>query len=73
MTGNNLLNSYGLAVDQNDYAWIPSEQSLGINGGLGTPWFSQWRRPAGFRGNGISQGGLNFPVSIAIDTSGSNT
>jgi hypothetical protein len=73
VTGNNLLNSYGLAVDQNDYAWIPNEQtSFAINGGLGTVVvFNSAGQPISGT-SGFSQGGLNFPVSIAIDTNGNS-
>jgi len=73
VTGNNLRNSYGLAVDQNDYAWIPNEQTpSSINSGLGTVVvFNSAGQPVS-GANGFSQGGLNFPVSIAIDTSGTS-
>ena len=37
VTGNNLNNSYGIATDVNDNAWIPNEQStFSINSGLGS-------------------------------------
>ena len=72
VTGNNLLNSYGLAVDQNDYAWIPNEQSPGINGGLGTVVVLNGSGHPVSGATGFSQGGLNYPVAIAIDTSGTS-
>jgi len=72
VTGNNLLNSYGLAVDQNDNSWIPNEQSPGINGNLGTVVVLNGAGQPVSGTTGFSQGGLNFPVSIAIDTSGTS-
>jgi len=72
VTGNNLLNSYGLAMDQNDNAWIPNEQSPGINGGLGTVVVLNSAGQPVSGATGFSQGGLNFPVSIAIDTTGTS-
>ena len=73
VTGNNLFDSYGLAVDQNDSSWIPNEQSGGgINGGVGTVTVldSSGQNVSG--PTGFSQGGQNFPVSITIDSAGTS-
>ena len=73
VTGNNLLNSYGLAVDQNDYAWIPNEQTPhAINAGIGTVVVLNSAGQPVSGATGFSQGGLNFPVAIAIDTNGTS-
>ena len=67
ITGNNLINSYGLSIDQNDQAWIPNEQSSG-NSGLGS--ISVFNS-AGTPVTNILSGGLNYPVATLTDTSGS--
>ena len=68
ITGDNLNNSYGGAVDVNNAVWIANEQSPGaLNGGLGTVTLlnGTGASPATY-----SAGGLNFPISVAFDTSG---
>lgn len=68
ITGDNLDNSYGGAVDVNDDAWITNEQSPGgLNGGLGTMTLlnGTGASPATY-----SAGGLDFPLAVAFDTSG---
>lgn len=68
LTGNNLFNSYGGAVDVNDTMWIANEQSVStLNAGLGslTLLNSAGNSPAIY-----SSGGLNFPIAVAFDTSG---
>ena len=73
VTGNNLSESYGLAVDQNDNSWIPSEQSSGsINGGIGTVVVLNSAGQPVSGTTGFSQGGLNYPVSITIDGTGTS-
>jgi len=63
ITGNGLCNSYGAAVDGNDQVWIPNEAG-GCGGNTVTVLTS-----AGAQAAVYSAGGLNFPISIAIDTS----
>jgi len=73
VTGNNLFESYGLAVDQNDNSWIPNEQTKGgLNGDLGTVVVLNSAGQPVSGATGFSQGGLNFPVSVAIDTNGNS-
>jgi streptogramin lyase len=68
ITGDNLDNSYGGAVNVNDDAWITNEQSSGsINGGLGTVTVLN---AAGASPAAYATGGLDFPISVAFDTSG---
>jgi hypothetical protein len=67
ITGDGLLNSYGLAVDASDNAWIPNEQSHGINGGFGTVTVLSTSGTAVSGSTGYGAGGLNFPIAIAID------
>jgi len=67
ITGNNLENSYGGAVDVNDVMWITNEQSTGsLNQGLGTVTLlnSSGASPATY-----STGGLDFPIAVAFDSS----
>jgi hypothetical protein len=69
VTGNSLYESYGLAVDQNDSSWIPNEQTHGgLNGDLGTVVVLNSAGQPVSGATGFSQGGINFPVAIAIDT-----
>jgi hypothetical protein len=70
VTGNNLLNTYGLAVDQNDASWIPNEQ--GGTTGLGTVVVLNSSGQPVSGASGFSTGGLNFPVAISIDSSGTS-
>jgi hypothetical protein len=73
ITGNNLFDSYGLAVDQNDNSWIPNEQTNGsINAGLGTVTVLNSAGQSVSGSTGFSQGGLNYPVAITIDGSGTS-
>lgn len=69
ITGAGLNNSYGLAIDQSDNAWITNEQPALGNGTIGSVTVLS---PAGapLAGNGFTAGGLNFPLSIAIDPNG---
>lgn len=73
VTGNNLFESYGLAVDQNDNSWIPNEQTRGgLNGDLGTVVVLNSAGQPVSGATGFSQGGINFPVAVAIDTNGTS-
>jgi streptogramin lyase len=68
LSGNGLLNSYGGAVDVNDTMWVVNEQSTGtVNSGLGSVTLlnSAGTSPARY-----TNGGLNFPIAVAFDTSG---
>lgn len=69
VTSGGLNNSYGLALDLNDNAWIPNEQPFTASGigsvsvitPMGTSQAGQ---------NGYTAGGLNYPISVAIDPNG---
>ena len=70
ITGYGLNNSYGLAVDLSDNAWIPNEQPFqptGVFGSL-TELSSSGMSLSG--GSGYQGGGLDFPTSVAIDPNG---
>jgi sugar lactone lactonase YvrE len=71
ITGSGLNDSYGLAVDAGDNAWVTNEQSVyGANGGNGTvSQFNTAGQPLS-GSNGFTAGGLNYPVSVAFDTTG---
>ena len=64
ITGNNLGSSYGGAVDVNDVAWIANEEG---GGGIGS---ITLLNNAGASPAVYTSGGLDFPISIAFDTSG---
>ena len=70
LLGNGLNNSYGAAVDLQDNVWIPNEQpylNTGTNGSVTV---------IGSTGGTITSandyvaGGLNYPISVAIDPNG---
>jgi hypothetical protein len=64
-----LNESYGLAVDQNDNSWIPDEQTGGgVNGDNGSVTVLTGAGQVASGTTGFIQGGINFPVAIAIDT-----
>lgn len=66
-----LINSYGLAIDANDNVWIPYEVSpAAVNNGLGTVSVLNSSGQSISGPTGFSSGGLNYPVSVAIDTDG---
>ena len=68
LSGNGLLNSYGGAVDVNDTMWVANEQSAGsVNSGLGS---LTLLNGAGISPAQYTNGGLNFPIAVAFDTSG---
>ena len=68
ITGAGLYNSYGLALDLSDNAWIPNEQPF-TSAGIGSV---SELSPAGtsLAGNGFINGGMNYPLSVAIDPNG---
>ena len=64
ITGNNLGSSYGGAVDVNDVEWIANEEGGGGIGSI-TLLNNTGASPAVY-----TSGGLDFPISVAFDTSG---
>ena len=68
ITGDNLVNSFGGAVDVNDSFWVANEESSGsLNNGLGS--ISVLASNGSLSGN-YTTGGINFPLAVAFDTSG---
>lgn len=68
--GLGLNNSYGLAIDLTDTAWIPNEQPF-TNYGIGSVTrLAASGADASGTGYGYQQGGLNYPLSVAIDPNG---
>lgn len=68
VTGNGLLESYGGAVDVNDTMWVANEQSAGtVNNALGS---LTVLNNSGSSAAQYTNGGLNFPIAVAFDTSG---
>jgi len=68
ITGSGLNNSYGLAIDLNDNAWIPNEQPF-TSTGIGS--VSELSSSGtSLAGNGYQNGGMNYPISVAIDPNG---
>ncbi|SNT20872.1 hypothetical protein SAMN05421770_105165 [Granulicella rosea] len=68
VTGLGLDNSYGLAVDANDNAWIPNEQSpYAVNSSFGSVSVLNKAGASQAGSNGYSAGGLNYPIAVAID------
>jgi hypothetical protein len=63
VTGSGLCNSFGAAVDGSDQVWIANEAG-GCGGNTVTVLTS-----AGAQAAVYSAGGLNFPISVAIDSS----
>ncbi len=69
ITGSGLNNSYGLAIDLNDDVWIANEQPPNAQGtGSVTVLNSAGVALSGT--TGYRAGGLNYPLSIAIDPNG---
>ena len=65
--GNSLLDSYGAAVDANDNFWVANQEggpqqigTLTVLNAAGTP----------VAGSPYTQGGLNFPIAVAFDSTG---
>jgi streptogramin lyase len=69
ITGFGLSASYGLAVDENNDAWIPNEPNPGFPGNSVSVFNSSGQSVAG--SGGFNQGGLNYPIAVAIDTDNS--
>ena len=68
ITGNHLENAFGGAVDVNDAFWVANEESSsGVNNGLGS--LSVLSSTGALDGHYID-GGINFPLAVAFDTSG---
>lgn len=68
VTGDDLLESYGGAVDVNDTMWIANEQSAStVNNALGS---LTLLNSSGDSSAQYTSGGLNFPIAVAFDTSG---
>jgi hypothetical protein len=67
ISGNSLLDSYGGAVDLNDNFWVANEE--GGPTGIGTVTVLN-SSGAAAAGSPYSAGGLNFPISIAVDSTG---
>jgi streptogramin lyase len=68
ISGNGLLESYGGAVDVNDTMWVANEQSASnVNNGLGS---MTLLNNSGSAAAQYTNGGLNFPIAVAFDTSG---
>ena len=66
VTGSGLNNSYGLAMDLKDNAWIPNEQPYTASAtGSVSEFSSTGTSLAGT--TGYTAGGLNYPISVAID------
>jgi streptogramin lyase len=68
ISGNGLLESYGGAVDVNDTMWVANEQSTSdVNNALGS---LALLSNSGSSAAQYTNGGLNFPIAVAFDTSG---
>ncbi len=70
VTGAGLNNSYGLAIDLNDNVWVPNEQPNNSAGGIGSVTELSSAGAALSGSTGYINGGLNYPLSIAIDPNG---
>ena len=69
ITGAGLYNSYGIGIDLNDNVWIPNEQPV-TQAGTGSV---SELSPTGVSlagSTGYLNGGLNYPLSVAIDPNG---
>lgn len=69
ITGFGLSASYGLAIDASNNAWIPNEPSTGLAGNSVSVLNPSGQSIAGVAG--FTSGGLNYPISIAVDSDGS--
>jgi sugar lactone lactonase YvrE len=66
-----LSQSYGLAIDAQNNAWITNENSsASVNGGFGSVTVLSSTGQAISGATGYSAGGLAYPDAIAIDTNG---
>lgn len=69
IAGFGLSASYGLAVDASNDAWIPNEPSTGMAGNSVSVLNPSGQSIAG--ATGFTNGGLNYPIAVAIDSDGS--
>jgi len=73
ITGYGLRSSYGLAIDSQNNVWVPNEDSpYSTNNALGTVTVLNSSGQPTSGATGFSAGGLNYPVSISIDTNGTS-
>jgi streptogramin lyase len=70
ITGYGLNNSYGLAIDLSDDAWIPNEQPYQSPGTIGSVTELSSTGTAISGASGYTGGGLDYPLSVAIDPNG---
>ena len=70
VTGYGLNNSYGMAVDLKDNAWIPNEQPYIGGGTIGSVTVLGSSGGTLTSENNYTAGGLNYPISVAIDPNG---
>ncbi len=69
ITGYGLQSSYGLAIDSQDNIWVPNEDSpKAVNNRLGSVTLLNSSGQPISGQTGFSQGGLNYPIAVAIDT-----
>jgi streptogramin lyase len=68
--GSGLNNSYGLAIDTGDNVWIPNEQPFTAAGIGSVTEFNSAGTTALSGGSGYLNGGLDYPLSVAIDPNG---
>ncbi|MDE3105066.1 MAG: NHL repeat-containing protein [Acidobacteriota bacterium] len=66
ITGYGLSDSYGLAIDPSDNVWITNQPQGSLPGNSVTVLNSAGQNISG--STGFNQGGLNYPVGIAIDS-----
>ena len=69
ITGSGLNNSYGLAIDLNDNVWIPNELPF-TSAGIGSVTELSSSGAALSGPSGYINGGMNYPLSVAIDPNG---
>ena len=69
ITVGGLNNSYGLAVDTSDNAWIPNEQPY-TSSGIGSVSVLNSAGQSVAGSSGYIAGGLDFPIATAVDPNG---
>ena len=69
ITGSGIGNSYGLAIDANNNVWIPNEIPFTATG-IGSVTELSATGTALSGSAGYQNGGLDFPLSVAIDPNG---
>jgi len=69
-TGGRLHESFGLAIDAANHVWVANEESPGVNSGSGTITELAADGTILSGASGYSGGGLDFPQSVDIDSSG---